>query len=73
MGTMGDLGYPGIDVVSSDETRKGVRLPRRPALWLRHADPFVAAAEKKLSHAEKQRVWSRSCDLQELLQYIYIH
>ena len=26
------------------------------ALWLDHAHPFVAAAEKSLSHAEKQRV-----------------
>ena len=39
------------------------------ALWLHHAHPFVAAAEKSLSHAEKQRVWSRSCGLQDLLQY----
>ena len=33
---------------------------------------FVAAEEENLSHAEKQRVWSRSCGLQELLQYIVI-
>ena len=39
------------------------------AIWLHHAHPFVAAAEKSLSHAEKQRVWSRSCGLQDLLQY----
>ena len=36
--------------------------------WLHHAHPFVAAAEKNLSHAERQRVWSRSCDLKEVLQ-----
>ena len=38
------------------------------ALWLHHAHPFVAAAGKNLSHAEKQRVWSRSYGLQDLLQ-----
>ena len=38
------------------------------ALWLYHAHPFVAAAEKSLSHAQKQRAWSRSCFLQDLLQ-----
>ena len=38
------------------------------ALWLHHAQPFVAAAEINLSHDEKQRVWSRSCFLQDLLQ-----
>ena len=32
------------------------------ALWLHHAHPFVAAT-KNLSHAEKQRVWSRSYGL----------
>ena len=37
------------------------------ALCLYHAHPFVAAAEKNESHAEKQRVWSRSCGLQDLL------
>ena len=40
-------------------------------LWLHHAHPSVAAAEKgrkSLSYAEKQRVWSRSCGLQDLLQ-----
>ena len=40
-------------------------------LWLHHAHPFVAAAEKdrkNLSHAEKQRVWSRSCGVEDLLQ-----
>ena len=30
--------------------------------------PFVATVEKNLSHAEKQRVWSRSCGLQDLLE-----
>ena len=34
--------------------------------------PFVAAAGKKLSHAEKQRVWSRSCGLLDLLRTIPI-
>ena len=38
-------------------------------LCLHHAHPFVAAAEKHLSHAEKQRVWSRSCGVQDFLQY----
>ena len=38
------------------------------ALCLYHAHPFVAAAEKSESHAEKQRVWSRSCGLQDLLR-----
>ena len=38
------------------------------ALWLHHAHPFVAATEKNVSHAEKQRVWSRSCGLQDLLE-----
>ena len=38
------------------------------ALWLHHAHPFVAAAGKNLSHAEKQRVWSQSYGLQHLLQ-----
>ena len=42
------------------------------ALWLRHAHPSVAAAEKNLSHAEKQRVWSRSCGLEDLLRNIPI-
>ena len=32
------------------------------------AHAFVAAAERNQSHAEKQRVWSRSCFLQDLLQ-----
>ena len=36
---------------------------------LHHAHLFVAAEAKNLSHAEKQRVWSRSCGLEELLQY----
>ena len=38
-------------------------------LWLHHAHPFVAAEAKNLSHTEKQRVWSRSCGLEDLLQY----
>ena len=42
------------------------------ALCLHYAHPFVAAAEKNLSHAEKQRVWSRSCGLQDLLRNIPI-
>ena len=37
-------------------------------LWLHHAHAFVAGEGKHLSHAEKQRVWSRSCGLQDLLQ-----
>jgi len=36
---------------------------------LHHAHPFVAAEVKTLSHAEKQRVWSWSCGLEDLLQY----
>ena len=39
------------------------------ALWLHHAHPFVASAEKNLSHAEKRRVWSRGCGMEDLLQY----
>ena len=38
-------------------------------LWLHHAHAFDAAEGKHLSHAEKQRVWSRSCGLQDVLQY----
>ena len=38
------------------------------ALWLHHAYPFVAATGKNLSDAETQRVWSRSCVSQDLLQ-----
>ena len=41
------------------------------ALWLLHAHPFVAAAEKSLSDAKKQRVWSRSCGVEDLLQWWY--
>ena len=41
------------------------------ALCLHHAHPFVAAAETNESHAEKQRVWSRSCGLQGLLRTIH--
>ena len=40
------------------------------ALWLRHSHPFVAAEEKKQSHAEKQKFWSRSCRPQDLLHTI---
>ena len=40
-----------------------------PSLWLHHAHPFVAAAEKH--HGEKERVWSRSCGVQDLLQWWY--
>ena len=40
----------------------------RFASWLHHVHPFVAAADKNLSHAETQRVWSRSWGLQDLLQ-----
>ena len=36
---------------------------------LHHAHPFVAAAEKNLSHAQKQRGWSWSCAM-SLLQTI---
>ena len=42
----------------------------RSALCLHHAHPFVAAEDKNQSHAEKQRVWSRSCGLQDLLRNI---
>ena len=38
------------------------------ALCLHHAHPYVAAEEKNQSHTEKQRVWSRSCALQDLLR-----
>ena len=38
------------------------------AFWQHHAHPFVAAAKVNPSHDEKQRVWSRSCFLQDLLQ-----
>ena len=41
----------------------------RFASWLHPAHPIVAAAKRKLSLAQKQRVGSRSCGLQELLQY----
>ena len=40
------------------------------ALCLHHSHPFVAAEEKNQSHAEKQRDWSRSCRLQDLLRTI---
>ena len=40
------------------------------ALCLHHAHPFIAATEKYVSHAEKQRVWSRSCGHQDLLQWL---
>ena len=45
----------------------------RSALCLHHAHPFVAAEDKNQSHAEKQRVWSRSCGLQDLLRNIQIY
>ena len=35
----------------------------------KRSHPFVAAAEEKQSHAEKQSVWSCRCGLLELLQY----
>ena len=38
------------------------------ALCLHHAHPFVSATEKCQSHAQKQRVWSRSCGLHDFLQ-----
>ena len=41
-------------------------LHSNPALWLHHSHPCVAAAKKDLSHAKKQRVWSRSCGVQDL-------
>ena len=37
------------------------------ALWLHHAHPYVAAAEKRLWSLEQQRVWSRSCDSKILI------
>ena len=40
------------------------------ALCLHHSHPFVAAEEKNQSPAEKQKVWSRSCRLQDLLRTI---
>ena len=40
------------------------------ALCLHHSHPFVAAEEKNQSHAEKQKVWSRSCRPQDLLRTI---
>ena len=40
------------------------------ALCLHHAHPFVAAEEKKQSQAEKQRFWSPSCCLQDLLRAV---
>ena len=39
-----------------------------PAFWLHHAHPFVAAEEKDLLHAGKQRAWSGRSGLQDLLQ-----
>ena len=38
------------------------------ALWLHHAHPFVAAAERSQSHSGKQSARSRSCGLQEVWQ-----
>ena len=52
---------------------RGLSSRERHTLWLDHAHPFVAASEKgrkSLSYAEKQRVWSRSCRLQDLLRTI---
>ena len=40
---------------------------RHPALCLHHSHPFIVAEEQNQSHAEKQKVWSRSCRLQDLL------
>ena len=37
-------------------------------LCLYRSHPFVAAEERNRSHAEKQKVWSRSCGLQEVWQ-----
>ena len=37
-------------------------------LWLHHAHPFIAAAGKRLSHRDKQSVWSRSCFVQDSWQ-----
>ena len=45
-----------------------LRAAVRSALWLHRACPFIAATGKNLSHAEKQRVWSRSCGFQDFLQ-----
>ena len=36
-------------------------------LCLHHSHPFAAAEGKNQSHAEKQKVWSRSCRLQDLI------
>ena len=47
--------------------RKTKRRIKRAEHRLHHAHPFVAAT-KNPSHAEKQRVWSRSYGLQDLLQ-----
>ena len=55
---------------------RSLRFPRAAAhstssaLWLYLAHPFVAAVEKDVSHAEKQRVWSRSCRLHELYRFV---
>ena len=37
---------------------------------LHHAYPFIAASGQNQSHAEKQRVWSQSCGLQDMLYTI---
>ena len=42
----------------------------KSASCLHDAHPFVAAAEKNLSQAEKQRVWSRSCRLHKLYRFV---
>ena len=49
-------------------TKSFLRAAARSALWLHRARPFIAATGKNLSHAEKQRVWSRSCGFQNFLQ-----
>ena len=53
---------------------RSLRFPRvaahstSSALCLHHAHPFISATEKCQSHAQKQRVWSRSCGLHDFLQ-----
>ena len=59
---------PGIPFWNSKHPLPTRSLNTSSALWLHHAHPFVASAEKKQSHAVKQRVWSRSCGFQDLLQ-----
>ena len=45
--------------------------PLQPCIMVAYSHPCVAAAKKDLSHAKKQRVWSRSCGVQDLLQWWY--